>query len=92
MGPELALEDREVGPGPDQDIRRECLNHVLILGERHLRRILTAYVAYYRWTRTHLSLGKDAPDGRPLEPPEFGPIISIAEVGSLHHRYVRRAA
>jgi hypothetical protein len=42
--------------------------------------------------RTHLSLAKDAPDGRPIEPPGLGPIIPIPEVGGLHHRYVRRAA
>ena len=73
-------------------IRRECLDHVLILGDRHLRRILTRYFAYYHRARTHLSLDKDAPDGRPIEPPALGPIIPIPEIGGLHHRYVRRAA
>jgi transposase InsO family protein len=73
-------------------IRRECLDHVLVLSEPHLRRILTAYVAYYHSARTHLSLDKDAPDSRPIEPPERGTIIPIPEVGGLHHRYVRRAA
>ena len=73
-------------------VRRECLEHVVVLDERHLRRILTAYFAYYHRTRTHLSLDKDAPDGRPTEPPELGPVIAIPEVGGLHHRYVRRAA
>src|SRR5882724_9227097 len=73
-------------------IRRECLDHVVVLGERHLRRILTRYLAYYHGARTHLSLDKDAPDGRPLERPELGKVISIREVGGLHHRYVRRAA
>jgi putative transposase len=73
-------------------VRRECLEHVVVLGERHLRRILTAYFAYYHRTRTHLSLDKDAPDGGPIEPPELGGIIRIPEVGGLHHRYVRRAA
>jgi len=73
-------------------IRRECLDHCIVLGKRHLRRILTAYFAYYQRTRTHLSLGKDAPDGRSIEPPEVGPVLSIHEVGGLHHRYVRRAA
>jgi transposase InsO family protein len=72
-------------------IRRECLNHVLVLGDRHLRRLLTRYFAYYHRARTHLSLDKDAPGGRPIEPP-FGTIIPIPEVGGLHHRYVRRAA
>jgi putative transposase len=73
-------------------VRRECLDHVVVLDERHLRRILTAYLAYYHRGRTHLSLEKDAPDGRPIEPPPLGTVISIPEVGGLHHRYVRRAA
>jgi len=73
-------------------IRRECLDHVLVLSERHLRRTLTRYFAYYHRARTHLSLDKDAPDGRRIEPPELGPIIPIPEVGGLHHRYARQAA
>jgi len=73
-------------------VRRECLEHVVVLGERHLRRVLTAYFAYYHRTRPHLSLDKDTPRGRPIEPPELGGIIRIPEVGGLHHRYVRRAA
>src|SRR5207245_2890817 len=73
-------------------IRRECLNHVLVLGERHLRRTLTGYFAYYHRARTHLSLEKDAPDVRPVELPEAGRIVEIPEVGGLHHRYVRQAA
>jgi putative transposase len=73
-------------------IRRECLNHVLVLDERHLRRTLTRYIAYYHRARTHLSLDKDAPDRRLIEPPEFGMVLQIPEVGGLHHRYVRRAA
>jgi len=73
-------------------IRRECLDHVLVLGERHLRRTLTRYFAYYHEARTHLSLDKDAPDSRSVERPERGRVISIREVGGLHHRYGRRAA
>ena len=73
-------------------IRRECLDHVLVLSESHLRRVLTRYFAYYHHSRTHLSLAKDAPDGRPVEPPERGEVVSIREVGGLHHRYFRRAA
>jgi transposase InsO family protein len=73
-------------------VRRDCLNHVVVLGERHLRRILIAYFAYYHRARTHLSLDKDAPGGRPIEPPALGRIIPVPEVGGLHHRYVRRAA
>jgi transposase InsO family protein len=70
-------------------IRRECLNHVLVLGERHLRRILTRYLAYYHQSRTHLALDKDAPDLRPIV---TGKIVQLPEVGGLHHRYVRQAA
>ena len=73
-------------------IRRECLDHVLVLSERHLRRLLASYFAYYHRARTHLALQKDAPDGRPIEGPEIGKVVQIPEVGGLHHRYVRRAA
>jgi hypothetical protein len=73
-------------------VRRECLDHVVVLDERHLRRILTAYFSYYHRARTHLSLEKDAPDGRLIERPEAGRVVQLAEVGGLHHRYVRRAA
>jgi putative transposase len=73
-------------------IRRECLNHVLVLSERHLRSILTGYFKYYHRTRTHLSLTKDTPDGRPVERPQLGKVVPIPEVGGLHHRYVRQAA
>jgi putative transposase len=73
-------------------IRRECLDPVLVLSERHLRNILTGNFAYYHRTRTHLSLTKDAPDGRPVERPELGKVVPIRKVGGLHHRYVRRAA
>jgi transposase InsO family protein len=73
-------------------IRRECLNHVLVLGERHLRRILTRYFTYYHQARTHLALDKDAPDLRPIELPALGQIVQFPEVGGLHHRYIRQAA
>src|SRR3989442_185528 len=73
-------------------IRRECLNHVLVLGERHLRRLLTRYFAYYHRVRTHLSLDKDAPDARPVELASAGRIVQLPEVGGLHHRYQRQAA
>jgi transposase InsO family protein len=73
-------------------IRRECLDHVLVLSERHLRRILTRYFVYYHRARTHLALQKDAPDGRPIERPAMGKVVPIPEVGGLPHRYVRRAA
>jgi len=73
-------------------IRRECLNHILVLAESHLRRILARYFSYYHRARTHLALHKDAPDVRPVELPEAGRIVEIPEVGGLHHRYVRQAA
>jgi putative transposase len=73
-------------------IRRECLDHVIVLSEMHLRRILKRYFHYYHRSRTHLSLAKDAPEPRAMQPPELGAVIEIAEVGGLHHRYERRAA
>ncbi len=73
-------------------VRRECLHHVLVLSERHLRRTLTQYFAYYHGARIHLALDKDAPDIRPVQRPEVGAIVATPEVGGLHHRYARRAA
>ncbi len=72
-------------------IRRECLNHVIVLSERHLVRILTSYFEYYHESRTHLSLDRNSPAPREIEPPERGKVIAIPQVGGLHHRY-RRAA
>jgi putative transposase len=73
-------------------VRRDCLNHIIVLGERHLHDILTRYFAYYHRSRTHLSLEKDAPEPRAVEAPEKGRLVELAEVGGLHHRYERRAA
>src|SRR5262249_9341058 len=73
-------------------IRRECLDHVIVLNQAHLRRVLTIYSQYYHRSRTHLGLEKDAPDPRPVSPTSTGPIIVIPEVGGLHHRYERQAA
>ena len=73
-------------------IRRECLDHVVIFDEAHLRRVLSAYFQYYHRTRTHLSLAKDCPQPRAISPPGTGTIIAVPEVGGLHHRYERRAA
>jgi transposase InsO family protein len=73
-------------------IRRECLDHVIVLNQAHLRRVLTIYSRYYHRTRTHLGLEKDAPDPRPVSVPSTGPIVAIPEVGGLHHRYERLAA
>jgi len=73
-------------------VRRECLDHVIVLGEQHLHGILKSYFAYYHRSRTHLSLGKDAPNTREVCPPSMGEIVESPEVGGLHHRYERLAA
>ena len=73
-------------------IRRECLDHMIILGERHLKRILSSYVDYYHSARTHLSLAKDAPDRRLVQPIEKGSVLELKRVGGLHHLYARTAA
>ena len=73
-------------------IRRECLDHVIVFHESSLRRILDSYIDYYHRSRTHLSLGKDSPEPRPIQPPEIGPVVAVPQVGGLHHRYERRAA
>jgi transposase InsO family protein len=72
-------------------VRRECLDHVLVLSETHLRRILIRYFAYYH-RAPHLALNKDAPDVRPIARPEIGAVVQIPEVGGLNHLYVRQAA
>lgn len=79
-----AFAERMIG-----SIRRECLDHVVVLGQRHLRRLLKNYLAYYHRSRTHLALAKDAPDPRVIM--RRGEIIAIPQVGGLHHRYERRA-
>ena len=66
---------------------RDCLDHVLILGERHLRRVLTLYSLYYNETRTHLGLSKDAPRRRAVQ--RSGTIVTARVLSGLHHRYVR---
>ena len=73
-------------------VRRECLDHVIVLGKHHLYRILKSYFSYYHRSRTHLSLGKDAPESRPVHPPSMGKVVALPEVGGLHHRYERLAA
>jgi len=73
-------------------IRRECLDHVIVFHETGLRRVLKSYFEYYAHSRTHLSLDKDAPIPRAVQPPEFGKVVELREVGGLHHRYERRAA
>jgi transposase InsO family protein len=73
-------------------IRRECLDHVMVFHERHLQRLLTSYLSYYHAWRTHLSLAMDCPKPRPIQPPDGGRVITVPEVGGLHHHYERRTA
>jgi len=73
-------------------IRRECLDRVIVMNAAGLQRVLTAYVAYYMRSRTHLALGKDTPVTRPVSPLSAGRIVATPEVGGLHHRYDRIAA
>ena len=72
-------------------IRRECLDHVIVLNERHLRRVLRSYFEYYHISRTHRSLDRNAPIEREVEPPFRGRVVALPQAGELHHRY-RRAA
>src|SRR3989454_2782517 len=93
----MGIRDRPISPrSPWQNpyaerligtLRRDCLDHVLIFGERHLRGVLTLYSLYYNETRTHLGLGKDAPLGRAVE--RSGAIITTPILSGLHHRYAR---
>jgi transposase InsO family protein len=93
----MGIRDRPISPGsPWQNgcaerligtLRRECLDQMLILGEAHLRRVLSVYAAYYNTTRTHLALQKDAPLNRPIQ--HFGRIAAIPVLAGLHHQYVR---
>jgi transposase InsO family protein len=93
----MGIRDKPIAPGsPWQNgfaerligsIRRECTNHIVVLGETHLRRVLKSYARYYNEMRTHRSLDKDAPLSRPVQ--RVGSIISHALLGGLHHHYVR---
>ena len=93
----IGIRDKPIAPGsPWQNgfaerligsIRRECVDHIVVLGEAHLRRILTKYSAYYNELRTHRSLGKDAPIHRAIQ--HVGRIASEPVVGGLHHHYCR---
>jgi len=77
-----AIGERVIG-----SIRRECLDHLVVVGETHLRIILNEYISYYEKYRPHLSLAKDSPVGRRVE--TQGKIVSIPKVGGLHHYYGR---
>ena len=71
-------------------IKRECLDHVIVFNENHLRTVMTDYVSYYNKYRTHLGLNKDSPEGRPVQ--KEGQIEKIPIVNGLHHYYYRKAA
>jgi hypothetical protein len=73
-------------------LRRECLDHVIVVNAAGLERVLTGYIAYYMQARTHLALGKDAPVSRAVMLPSAGRIVATPQVGGLHHRYDRAAA
>ncbi|SRR6266508_1611424 len=93
----MGIRDKPIAPGsPWQNsfaermigtIRRECVDHIVVLGEAHLRRILQEYTRYYNMARTHRSLNKDAPVSRPVQ--QIGRVVSHALVRGLHHQYVR---
>jgi putative transposase len=72
-------------------IRREVLDQVIVRNDRHLKRLLTAYIAYYHQLRTHLSLAMDCPQPRAVQWPETGVVRDVPEVGGLHHHYERQA-
>jgi putative transposase len=69
----------------------ECLDHVIVLEEKPLRKILRSYFEGFQQSRTHVSLGKHPPSTRPAQLPHLGPIEEIAQVGGVDHRYERRA-
>ena len=73
-------------------LRRECLDHVIVMNEQHLRRVIRDYLEYYHHDRTHRSLDQDCPISRPVEAVEQGKICEFPKVGGLHHRYQRQAA
>jgi len=93
----MGIRDRPISPGtPWQNgiaerligtLRRECLDQIFIFGEVHLRRVLSAYAAYYNQTRPHLALQKDAPFRRAIR--RIGNVAAIPILGGLHHQYVR---
>jgi transposase InsO family protein len=97
----LGIEQIRIAPrSPWQDgfaerwvgtLRRELLDHVIVLGERHLLRLVRQHVAYYNSDRPHMSLGGDSPVARDVELPSAGKVIALPRVGGLHHRYSRAA-
>jgi transposase InsO family protein len=73
-------------------LRRELLDRVIILDERHVLRLVRQYAAYYNADRPHMALGNDAPRGRSVQGVTIGRVIALRRVGGLHHRYLRSAA
>jgi putative transposase len=73
-------------------IRRECLDNVVVLHQRHLHRLLTAYFAHYHRWRCHQALAMDCPEPRPIQGREQGAVVEVAEGGGLYRHYERRAA
>lgn len=71
-------------------LRRECVDHIIPLNERHLRQVLREYVDYYNDTRPHRTLALEPPEG--ARTPRSGPVIATPILGGLHHRYERKAA
>lgn len=82
-----AIAERVIGT-----LRRECLDHVIVLNEEHLRQKLGEFMSYYHGSRTHLGLAKDCPNPREVQPKGAGRIIAFPVLGGLHHRYERVAA
>ena len=73
-------------------LRRECLDHVILINERHLRHVLRDFIGYYHRCRPHRSLEHDAPDTRPVQATDQGQVVELPMAGGLHHQYTRRAA
>lgn len=82
-----AYVEHVIGP-----IGRDCLDHLIVPNEQHLKRILRNYFDYYHECRTHLSLDKNSPEPRAVELARSGNIVALQRVGGLYHRYTRTAA
>ena len=73
-------------------IRRDCLNHVIVLNDRHLKRMLASHFRYYHSRKPHRAREMDSPNSRPVQPPELGEVIEVPDVHGLQRHYERRAA